>query len=260
MRFSRILTVVAAVCVGAGLLAAQSASPTPPKPKGKKESDAVRAMYAAQTPDDQIAKAKEFIAKFADSDFRGSAFYVMAAASDLKRDPDNVVVYGEQAIAADPMNFGSMALMSKAIAQGTKKFDLDKADKLARANKLAKDAIELSKKAPKPNAELTDEQWASAVKDLVEPAYEGLAFECMAKEDYAGCAENFKLAVASMSQLEPALLVRGGHCSLLAKKYDDAIAAFDQAINSPNSVQIIKDVAGKEKAAAVQLKSKAAAK
>lgn len=255
MQYSRILAFVAAVCVATGMLVAQSASPTPPKAKGKKEVDAVRAMYAAQSPDEQIAKAKEFLNKFADSEFRGSAFYVMAAASDLKRDLDNVVVYGEQAVAADPMNFGSMALMSKAIALSTKKFDLDKADKLARADKLAKDALELSKKAPKPNPELTDDQWVAAVKDIAEPAYEGLAFESMAKDDYAGCAENFKLAVASMSQLEPALLVRGGHCSLLAKKYDDAIASFDQAINAPNSVQVIKDVAAKEKSAALQAKS-----
>lgn len=255
MQYSRILALVASICVAAGMLVAQSANPTPPKPKGKKEDAAVRAMYAAQSPDEQIAKAKEFIEKFADSEFRGSAFYVMAAASDAKRDMDNVVVYGEQAIAADPMNFGSMALMSKAIAQGTKKFDLDKADKLARADKLAKDALELSKKAPKPSPQITDDQWASTVKDIVEPAYEGLAFEGMVKEDYAACAENFKLALASMSQAEPALMVRGGHCSLLAKKYDDAIASFDQAINDPVSVQIIKDVAAKEKAAALQAKS-----
>jgi tetratricopeptide (TPR) repeat protein len=257
MRYSRIIALVAAVCVAAGMLAAQSASPTPPKPKTKKEFEAVKSMYAARTPDEQIAQAKALIDKYADSEYRGSAFYVMAAASDLKRDWDNVVVYGEQAIAVDPMNFGSMALMSKAIAQSTKKFDLDKADKLARADKLAKDAIELSKKAPKPNPELTDEQWAAAVKDLAEPAYEGLAFESLAKEDYAGCAESFKLAIASMPQLEPALLIRGGHCSLLAKKYDDAIASFDQAINAPNSVQIIKDIATREKAAAVQAKSAA---
>jgi tetratricopeptide (TPR) repeat protein len=255
MRYFKILALVAAVCVGAGMLAAQSASPTPPKAKSKKEIEAVRAMYAAQTADEQIAKAKEFIDKFADSEFRGSAFYVMATASDAKRDLDNVVVYGEQAIAADPMNFGSMALMSKAIAQSTKKFDLDKADKLARADKLAKDALELSKKAPKPNPDLTDDQWAAAVKEIAEPAYEGLAFESAAKEDYAGCAANFKLAVASMSQLEPALLIRGGHCSLPAKHYDEAIASFDQAIAAPNSVQVIKDVAAREKAMAMQAKS-----
>ena len=114
----------------------------------------------------------------------------MAAASDIKRDLDNVVVYGEQAVATDPMNFGSMALMSKAIAQGTKKFDLDKADKLARADKLAKDAIDLSKKAPKPNPNLTDEQWASAVGDIVEPAYEGLAFRELGERRLRGlCGE-----------------------------------------------------------------------
>jgi len=255
MRYTKVLMLVAAVCVAAGTLAAQSASPNPPKPKGNKELDAVKAMYAAQSPDEQIAKAKIVIDKFADSDFRASAFYVMAAASEVKRDLDNVVVYGEQAVATDPMNFGSMALMSKAIAQGTKKFDLDKADKLTRSEKLAKDAIELSKKAPKPNPNLTDEQWASAVGDIVEPAYEGLAFGSLAKEDYAGCATNFGLAVASMSQLEPALLIRGGHCSLMAKKYDEAIASFDKALNAPNSVQVIKDIATREKSQAMQLKA-----
>jgi len=255
MRYSRILALVAAVCVAAGMLDAQSASPTPPKPKSKKEVDALRAMYAAQTPDDQIAKAKGFIDAFADSEFRSSAFYVMAAASDAKRDSVNVVVYGEQAVALDPLNFGSMALMSKAIAQGTKKFDLDKADKLARADKLAKDALEISQKAPKPKADLTDEQWSAAVKEFVEPAYEGLAYESLAKDDFAGCAQNFDLAVASLSQLEPALLIRSGHCSLLAKKYDDAIASFDKAINSPNSVEVIKRIATQEKAQAVQAKA-----
>src|SRR5512140_2404084 len=101
MRFSRILTVIAAICAAAGILAAQSANPNPPKVKGKKELEAVKAMYAAQTPDEQIAKAKELIDKFSDSEFRGSAFYVMAAASDNKRDSDNGVVYGEQAVAVD---------------------------------------------------------------------------------------------------------------------------------------------------------------
>jgi tetratricopeptide (TPR) repeat protein len=181
----------------------------------------------------------------------------MAAASDSKRDLDNVVVYGEQAVAADPMNFGSMALMAKAIGQSTKKYDLDKADKVARVAKLASDALELSKKAPKPNTSLTDEQWTSTVHDIVEPAYEGLAFAALAKDDFAGCAANFKLAMSYMSQLEPALLVRGGHCAMLAKNYDEAIASFDQAIAAPNSVQVIKDVAAQEKATA--LKAKAAA-
>ena len=69
MRYTKVLMLVAAVCVAAGTLAAQSANPTPPKPKGNKELDAVKAMYAAQSPDEQIAKAKIVIDKFADSDF-----------------------------------------------------------------------------------------------------------------------------------------------------------------------------------------------
>jgi tetratricopeptide (TPR) repeat protein len=158
-----------------------------------------------------------------------------------------VVVYGEQSIAADPMNFGSMALMSRAIAQSTKKFDLDKADKIARAQKLGKDAIELAKKAPKPNTQLTDEQWASAVSDMVAPAYEGLAYAAMVDQKYDECAAQLKLGLDSAPHPDPALMVRAGFCYRLAKKYDEAVAILDKAIADPNSVEQVKQAAIQQK-------------
>jgi tetratricopeptide (TPR) repeat protein len=255
MFSSRVVFLTLAALAVPVALMAQSANPKPPKAKSNKEVAAVNAMFQAQAPDDQIAAAQNLIQHFADSDFRGSAFFVMANAADEKRDYVNVVVYAEQAVAADPLNFGAMALMARAIAMGTKKFDLDKADKQARVEKLSKDALDLYKKAPKPNPQLTDEQWAAACAGFAQPAQESLGYLAMVNEDWASCATNFKLAVDMTPDPDPSVLVRLGNCDRQAKKYDDAIAALDRAINDPHAAPIVKKVATQEKQLAEQAKA-----
>ncbi|MGD0578816.1 MAG: hypothetical protein ABSC08_07800 [Bryobacteraceae bacterium] len=244
---SKVVALAVGVAVAATTLCAQTANPILPKAKSKKEQDAVSAMYKAQGPDAQIAAAQDLITRYADTEFKGSAFYVMAFASDLKRDLINVVVYGEQSVAADPMNFGSMALMSRAIAQSTKKYDLDKAEKVARAQKLGKDALELAKKAPKPNSKMSDQEWAAAVSDMVSPAYEGMAYAAMVDEKYEECAADLKLGLDDSPRPDPALMVRAGFCYRLAKKYDEAVAMLDKAIADPNSVEQVKQAAIQQK-------------
>ena len=254
MSYSKVVALIAALCVSVSILPAQTASPNPPKAKNKKEGDAINAMYTAQGPDAQLAAAQSLITSFADTEFKGSAFFVMAMASDAKRDQVNVMVYGEQAIAADPLNFGAMALMAKALGQSTKKYDLDKAEKTARLQKLAADAIELSKKAVKPNASVPDEQWAAVVKDMIEPAYEGLAYSAQADQKYAECAANFKLAIEAAQMPEPANMVYTARCYGKAKDYDGAIAMYDRAINDPRSMDVIKQIATQEKLQVLQTK------
>jgi tetratricopeptide (TPR) repeat protein len=250
MNRYRMIPLAVAVCIAATSLFAQSASPFPPKPKSRKEAEAVSAVINAQLkgPDALIAAATDLLTRYADTEYKGWAFYVMAVAADQKRDLINVVVYGEQCIAADPMNFGAMALMSRAIAQSTKKYDLDKAEKIARAQKLAKDAIELSKKnPPKPNPQLSDEQWAAALAELVGAAYEGLAYAAMPDEKWDECAANLKLGLDNSPHPDPALMVRMGYCYRLAKNYDAATAAFDRAIADPNTSEAVKQAAMQQK-------------
>jgi tetratricopeptide (TPR) repeat protein len=250
MNRYRLIPLAVAVCIAGTSLFAQSANPIPPKPKSKKEAEAVSAVIKAkeQGPDALIAAATDFVTRYADTEYKGWAFYIMALAADQKRDLINVVVYGEQSIAADPMNFATMALMSRAIAQSTKKYDLDKAEKLARAQKLAKDAIELSKKnPPKPNPKLTDEEWAAAVADMVSPAYEGLAYAAMVDQNYDECAANLKQGLDSLPKPDGALMVRLGFCYRLAKKFDAAVDILDRAINDPNSSDVVKQAAMQQK-------------
>jgi len=237
------------------LVCAQSANPKELKVKSQKEAEAIQAMFQAQDPDGRIAAAMNLITKFADTDFKSTAFYIAAFSAMQKGDLDNVVVYCERAIEADDKNYGSMILLASALAQRTREFDLDKEEKLGRAEKLAKQAIELVKNAPKPNPQVTDEQWEAGKKDYMGQAYEALGMSALVRKNYAACAENLNLAVTNSAQPDPATMVRLGSCLRMDKKYDEALAMLDKALADPNAAPVVKQAAAQEKIEANKAKA-----
>lgn len=246
---------------GASLLVcAQSANPKQMKVKSQKEGEAIQAMFTTQDPDARIAAAMNLITKFADTDYKSTAFYIAAFSALQKNDLENVVVYCEKAIEADDKNYGCMILLASALAQRTREFDLDKEEKLGRAEKMAKQAIELVKTAPKPNPSVTDEQWEAGKKDYIGQAHEALGVAAMVRKNYAGCAENLGLAVSNSMQPDPATMVRLGNCLRMEKKYDEAIAILDKALADPQAAAVVKQAATQEKIEANKAKAAAAPK
>jgi tetratricopeptide (TPR) repeat protein len=257
MILKRIATTLLALAISAGAISAQSASTKQPKVKSQKEAEAIQAVFQAADPDARIAAAKNLVTKFADTDFKSTAFYIAAFSAQQKGDLENVVVYGDLALEADDKNYGAMILIASSLAQRTREFDLDREEKLGRSEKLAKAAIELIKTAPKPNPGITDEQWENAKKDYTGQAYEGLGMAAMARKNYEACATNLQLAADASAQADPATLVRLGSCYGKLKKYDQGIAALDRAIADGGAAPIVKQAATQEKMD--QLKLKAAA-
>lgn len=255
---TRIAVTILALAASAGIVCAQSASTKQLKVKSQKEGEAIQAMFQAPDADARIAAAKELITKFADTDFKSTAFYIMAFSAQQKSDLENAVVYGEQALEADNKNYGAMILIASALAQRTREFDLDREEKLGRSEKLAKEAIELVKTAPKPNPSITDEQWEGAKKDYTSQAYEGLGLAAMARKNYDACAANLQLTVDNAPQVDPATLVRLGNCLGKVKKFDEAIAALDRAINDPSAAPVVKQAATQEKLNLMKQKADAA--
>ncbi|HNY39010.1 MAG TPA: hypothetical protein PKJ41_01395 [Bryobacteraceae bacterium] len=255
---TRIAVTILALAASAGVVLAQSASTKQLKVKSQKEAEAIQAMFQAPDPDARIAAAKDLITKFADTDFKSTAFYIMSFSAQQKADLENVVVYGEQALEADDKNYGAMLLISSALAQRTREFDLDREEKLGRAEKLANAAMELLKTAPKPNPGITDEQWEAAKKDYTGQGYEGLGMAAMARKNYAACASNLQLAVDSASQPDPATLVRLGNCLGRVNKFDEGIAALDRALNDAAAAPVVKQAATQEKMNLMKQKAAAA--
>lgn len=236
-----------------GLLLA--ASSFAQKVKTPKEAQALQEMFGSQDPDDRIKKGEAFIVKFADSEFKSTVLYLMAASAEQKNDFEKMVIYCEETIKADPKNYMTMLMLSRGIAQRTKEFDLDKDEKLARADKLAKDAGEILKTATKPNPQMTDDQWAAAKKDFIGQSFEALGMIAMVRKKYDDAVTNFKAALDAAAQPDPATMVRLASAYNNSNKPDEALALIEKVSAMPDLHPAIRQVAGQEKLKAAQLKA-----
>lgn len=243
MTRSIISKALLALTISLSLLPAQTANPKPPQPKGPKEGEAIMAMFQAQDPDARIAAANNLITKFADSEFKATALYIAAFSYQQKGDMENTVIFAEKCLEADPKFFGAQIMIASGLASRTKEFDLDKEEKLGRAEKMAKAALELIPTAPKPNANVPDDQWAAAKKDFLAQAHEALGLSAMVRKKHDVCAEEFKFSVENASTPDPAVMLRLASCQIKISKFDEALAMVDKALADPNAHPQVKSAA-----------------
>jgi tetratricopeptide (TPR) repeat protein len=233
----RIITGVLALAAGITSLMAQ------PRPKGPKEVEALQAMFNATTPDARIAAAENLITKFADTDFKDLALYMAAFSCQQKGDAPKAIVYAERVLATNPKHYQAMLMLGELIAQQTKEFDLDREEKLTTAEKHVKAAMETVQTAPKPNPGLTDEQWAAGKKDMTAQAHQALGMIAVTRKKNDVAIAEFKAAIASSSQPEPAYSVRLAQAYVAAGNFDEAITITEQLIALPNLHPQIKNAA-----------------
>lgn len=239
--------------LAAALLLAQGKGPAP---KSQKEVDALNAMFQAADNDARIKAANELLTKFADTDFKGLALYMLTTSYNEKKDTTNTIVYGERAVEADPKSaLGAHAriMIATSLAMTTKEFDFDKEEKLGRADKLAKEAVEVIKTAPKFNPSLTDEQWDGAKKGYTSEAYVAMGMTATVRKKWDDAIANYKLA-GEADPTNGATFVRLGAAQLSASKYDDAIATLDKVIGTAGTDPAIVSYAKAEKERAVKAK------
>ena len=136
---------------------------------------------------------------------------------------------------ADPKSYEARLLIAGELARGTREFDLDKEEKLARSEKLAKEAIALLPAAPKPNPQVSDDSWAGAKKDYIAQGHEALGMSAMVRKKYDVAVAEFKLSVDGAATPNLGDSVRLGAAYTQAGQPDDAIAALDKVINAPNA-------------------------
>lgn len=250
-----VITAMAALGIGVFGLTAQQKQPTP---KSKGEVDALQAMFQAQDPDARIKAAENLITKYADTDFKALAFYFTAISYEQKNDRDKMIIYAERAVEADPKHYASLLMLAKGIAQSTREHDLDREEKLKRAEKYAKDAVEILKDAPKPNPQISDEQWAGAKKDYVAQAHEALGLAALARKDNNVAIAEFRTAIESAAVPDPATMVRLGAAYDQSGKYDEAIAILDKVMAMTEVHPAVKQFAQAERVRAMQAKGQGA--
>jgi tetratricopeptide (TPR) repeat protein len=255
-----ILTGILAIGTGATCLMAQAppAGQKGPAPKSKGEVEALQALQAAGgDPDKSIAAAENLITKFADTEFKSIALYIEADAYQRKGDWDKMLIYAERVLEADPKDFRATLMLANYYASRTRENDLDREEKLGKAEKYANQVIEMVKTAPKPNPQITDEQWTDAKKDTTAEAYNNIGLANLTRKKYDAAAAAFKSAVEANSRPEPAYMVRLASALQSAGKNDEAIVWCDKVAAIPDAHPQIKSVASQIRAGAIKAGGKA---
>lgn len=254
--FTRILkrTLLAGLAAAA-LLTAQTANPKQPKPKSQPEVEAITAVFNATDPDTRIAAVEALITKFADTEFKSTALYLATDASAQKNDVAKILIYGDRTLQADPQHFGAMLVMARALAQTTREFDLDKEEKLTRAEKLANDALALTPKAVKPRPDLPEDQWEAVKKDFEAQAYEAKGLAALVRKNLNGAVTNLQTAYDVQPQKDPATMVRLAAALADSGKHDEAIALCDKISAMPDVPPAVTQLAGQTKLKAATAKA-----
>ncbi len=237
------------------ILAASAVLVLAQKPKSQKEVDALMAIQQATTADARIAAVENLISKFADTEFKSWAYNVAAEAAQSKRDNPKTIFYYEQAIKADPKNHTAMLMIAGVIAQNTREFDLDKEEKLARAEKYVADGMALIPSAAKPNPQITDAQWELMKKDDAAQGHVDLGMIALVRKKTDVAATEFKTAVETASTPDPIVMIRWAGALNEGNKPDEALAVLDKALATPNLNPQIKNVADAEKARSQKLRT-----
>jgi len=239
----------------AGALIAIASLCSAQKKVSKKEYDAYMAVAKAATPDECIAAADKFVENFADSSLKSQVLFFAADAAERKNDIPKALTYAQTSLEADAKNYEAMLLISGELARTTKEHDLDMEEKLSKADKLAKDAIEVIKNAPKPNANTPDDQWEAHKKDRIAQAHTDLGMAAFDRKKYDVAITEFKTAVDSGPTMDPTTMIRLAGAYDAAGKPDDAIAELNTVLAMPNLNPQLKPYAESEKKRAEALKA-----
>jgi tetratricopeptide (TPR) repeat protein len=232
--------------------AAPEAQPGQPSPE---EIAEFQKVAAAQGPDAQIAAADAFYQKFKTSMLAPFVLEVAAQANQQKGNSARAIFYYNEVLKLDPKNYNAMLMIAAETAQGTREFDIDKEEKLGRATKLVSDAMALIPDAPKPNDQVTDQQWAELKKDDMARGHMALGLVAMARKNYPEAVKEFQTAVESAANPDPVVQIRLGNALNEARRPDEAIAVLDKVIALDGLPPVFKQIAEEEKKRSQQIKA-----
>lgn len=243
------------IFAGAALLTMSAASLLAQPKVSKGEAEAYNEMVkAAQSRDNDatIAAADNLVTKFADTQFKATALMLEAQAYHSKGDDDRAQVYAEQCMAADPKGFQAPLLVAETIVTHTRENDLDKDEKLAKAEKDLNLAIENVKAAPKPNPNIPDASWEENKKFTIAEAQADLGRVFMLRKKYSEAATQLQTALDADPQ--PAYFVWLAMSQQQSGKNDEAIATCDKLLAQPNLDPRFRSAANSVKADAARAK------
>lgn len=180
--------------------AAQPAEPAGPQPKSQEELDALMAIQNAAGPADRAAAADKLLKDFPETEFTEFANYMQMLAYMEMNDFDNMVIFGERTLEINPDNVGVLLQLASTIPTRVGTFDLDKEEKLGKAEDFANKAMTLVPNLAKMDPAMTDEQWLMVKKDFMGQANEALGLVAGKRDEHDKAVEYLTKSLTLASQ------------------------------------------------------------
>jgi tetratricopeptide (TPR) repeat protein len=221
------------------------------KPKNKSEQEGLVAIQAEQDPAAKIKKIDEFVRKFADTEFKAILYTQAAQIAERMGDGTKVIIYSDLALETDPKGYQPMLMEAAELARTTRENDLDKEEKLSKAEKLAKQALDIVPTAVKPNPQITDPQWDEIKKEFQGDAHRDLGMIAGVRKKYDVAVAEFKQAVEIPHEPDLPTFIRLAAAYTDNKQPDEALATLAKMPPNPQLAPFVE----KEKKRAEALKA-----
>lgn len=226
-----------------------------PKPKTKKEQEALMQVQTAAQKNDpkgELDAINNVLENFADTEFKPQLLNMALGAAQQLNDPAQVATWAQRVMDGDPNDVTARVTLAETTALSMRENDLDKAQNVKKVNDLANKALELLKSGGTMPAGLPEAQWPAFKSELTGRAWAAIAQADAVDKQFAESVTAYKTALeAYPSAVMTARLARA---YLLNKQYDDAIAAADKAIAMPDAGPQVKNFAQSQKDTATKLK------
>lgn len=182
----------------AGILCAGGLLGQAPEFKSQEEFDAFMAVQQAPSVADRVAAGEQFIAEHPQSAAVGLAAYMTMLSYQQMNDYENMLLYGEMVLAANPapsVETGTLIVLAGAIPRRTREFDLDKDEKLSKAEDHAKRAMALIPTLEKMDPAMEDDAWLATKMEFMSQCHEALGLVLSKREDYPGAEAALRKAM-----------------------------------------------------------------
>ena len=239
-----------------------------PQAKSQEELDALFEIESATDPDARIGAIHTLLTNFKDTEFKEFANFMMMLAYQQKNDYEMMLLYGENTLELNPDNIDTLVSLSYAIPARTGEFDLDKDEKLAKAEDYAKRALLAIPTLENPNPDVSADEWLMAKKDIMSQVHDSLGLVALKRKDYEAAEKSLRQSLQVATKQEAATFYHLADALKQQGKNDEALAMADQSIaaggvmsgSGQDLAKVLKAQLIKAKAAAMMNKLKPAAK
>lgn len=213
-------------------------SGTTPAPVNAEEDAAYKAFIDISPAEAQkkIDSGEAFLQKYPQSRYRPAVYAPMVVGYVQLGQVDKMEKLGDKAIELTPGDLGTLAIVASTLPRAINSATVEPDKKLAKAERYAKQAMEVAPTLPKPEA-ITDEQFAKAKNQYLAMAHSGLGVVYFRRGKYAEAIPELDQSTKMDPSPDPVNYYLLAMANQRASHFDDAAAAYSKCAAMASSLQ-----------------------